>query len=266
MKNAEEAFTEFVALIKALRDPISGCPWDREQTHHSIKDYLIEEAYELLQAIEENDEEELKKELGDVLLQVMLHSQIAADRGAFTITDVLTSITEKMITRHPHVFGDVEVKNSAEVQKNWGQIKSAERKLTGTTILSSVPSAMPALVQAQRLGEKAASIGFDWKHPQGVWEKVEEEKKELLEAFSDAQGKGSKELIHEVGDLLFALCQLSRWHNISAEDALRLSCKRFKERFLEMENALSRPLNKLTEEEMEGAWQEAKAKLSKEGL
>lgn len=275
-KDTAEAFAKFVEIIRALRDPVSGCPWDREQTHQSIRDYLLEEAYEFFEALEAEDDRELCTELGDVLLQVALHAQIASDRKAFNIADVIAAISEKMVRRHPHVFGDKSVLDSKEVVKNWEQIKVEERtqrsqdelrekiKQTSNSTLSSVPQALPALIQAQRLGEKASTAHFDWKNKTDVWSKVCEELTEV-EAELAKQSSGNFHLAameSEVGDLLFALCQFSRHLGFSAEGALRNACLRFKERFVELELSVNRPLDSLSDRQLEDAWQEAKKRVA----
>ena len=243
-------------IIKKLRDPVSGCPWDLEQTHRSIRQYLVEETYETIEAIDAEDDKELCSELGDVLLQVMLHSQIAADRDAFQIEDVIEKISEKMVRRHPHVFGDAKVNSSQDVKKNWEEIKRTEQADTSFSgLLKSVPKALPGLIRAKRLGGKAQKAGFDWEDEAGVWAKIEEERKELVEA------KNKKEFEHELGDLLFALSQLARWRGVSAEDCLRSACQRFTDRFEETEKIIGSFEGKSIDE-MEAAWQKAKEKLS----
>ncbi len=276
MTSTQAKFQKFVDTIRSLRDPKMGCPWDLEQDHNSLRPYLIEEAYEVLEAIDLKDDDELKKELGDVLLQVVLHAQVAADRKTFTIDDVLDGITEKMIRRHPHVFGTVKVENSGEVVRNWEAIKHQERQIDGekVSMLAGVPEALPALLRAQRLGEKAAKVSFDWKSIKGVVDKVLEELGELQDELKSdsAVGTATKPLTakqrqtaieHELGDLLFSLCQLARWLGLSAEDALRGCSKRFIERFNEMETAIGRPLSELSEDELEAEWQKAKRRLKK---
>ena len=272
---AAEKFARFVEVIEALRDPETGCPWDIEQTHESIRCHLVEECYEVLEAIAEGSDTELCLELGDLLLQVALHSQIAKDRKAFDISQVVEGITEKMIRRHPHVFGDLQVENSGEVLRNWETIKQSEGKnKSGTprSVIAGVPQAMPALYRAQRLGQKAAKVSFDWQKLAGVWEKVLEEKKELeneinlldpLEKPGDEKPdqipeSNRKALEHELGDLLFSICQLARWLGISAEDSLQAASKRFTRRFQQMETDETSPLQSLSPEELEKAWQKAK--------
>ena len=267
-----EVFERFVEVVRRLRDPNGGCPWDLEQDHASLRPYLIEESYEVIDAIDQGDDSELTKELGDVLLQVVLHAQVARDRGAFSIEDVVTSVSEKMVRRHPHVFGDVQVSDSGEVVRNWERIKSEERGKDGdaaqaSSTLKGIPKALPALIRAQRLGEKAAKVSFDWRNAKDVRDKLTEEIGELdaelaasgafsePEKVTDAQ---RERIAEEMGDVLFSLCQLSRWLGFHAEDSLRGCADRFLARFEEMERTLGKPLEGLTDEEMEEAWQKAK--------
>lgn len=267
-----EAFERFVEVVRRLRDPNGGCPWDLEQDHRSLRPYLIEESYEVLDAIDAGDDSEIAKELGDVLLQVVLHAQIATDRSAFGIETVITSVCEKMIRRHPHVFGSVKVNDADEVVRNWERIKSEERgtpdaPAEASATLQGIPKALPALIRAQRLGEKAAKVSFDWQNASDVREKLTEELGELDAELTASNALTSPEkmteaqktrVTEEMGDVLFSLCQLARWLGFHAEDALRGCSDRFVARFEEMERALGRPLAGLTEDEMEEAWEQAK--------
>src|SRR5262245_61846066 len=202
-----EAFEELVRIMHRLRSP-GGCPWDGEQTHDSIKPYLIEEAYEVIEAIEARDDRELRGELGDLLLQILFHSEMAAEQGRFTIADVIDAISEKMIRRHPHVFADTQVSGADEVVRNWSRIKAAERQAAADpSALAGVPRALPALLRAQRLGEKAGHAGFDWADTTGVLAKLREELDELSAAV-DAGNRADAEA--ELGDLLFAATSLAR--------------------------------------------------------
>lgn len=265
--NSAALFQRLVEVIKALRTPVTGCPWDLEQTHDSIRPYLVEETYEVLDALESKDDNEFSAELGDLLLQVVLHAQIAADRKAFDIDTVVQKITEKMIRRHPHVFGTTKVEGAEEVLRNWETIKLKEKegvdtKRGGSALLSGVPRAMPALLRAQRLGEKASKVGFDWDSVEGVWAKVREELDEIQQELPQGDSPQNEEersrLGSEIGDVLFALCQLSRWLNLSAEDCLKGSSDRFVSRFAEMEKIAPRPLSELKIDELETLWQSAK--------
>lgn len=233
--DAAAAFAEFVAVIKALRTPGTGCPWDLEQDHRTLRPYLIEEAYEVLDAIDRTDDPALQEELGDLLLQVVLHAQVAADRGAFAIAEVVRGITQKMVRRHPHVFGSEQVSGSAEVLRNWEQIKAAERQAAGkteTSAVARVPEGLPALLRAQRLGAKAAKEGIAFESADSVdeirqWlaslEKVlETEKEKLPEERREPVAEG-------LGEILFGLCQMARQFGIDAEESLRACNRRFVE-------------------------------------
>jgi tetrapyrrole methylase family protein / MazG family protein len=250
-------FDEFVDLIAVLRGP-GGCPWDREQTHASIAKNLVEEAYEAVHAIETNDVAEIREELGDVLLQVILQSQIAADAGEFTIDDVVASIHSKIVRRHPHVFGDVAAADAAAVTRTWDEIKSVERAEKRQGLLDTVPHALPALMLAQTISRKAVSAGFEWDSLEGVWAKVHEEIDELK-----AEEPGSPEAADEIGDLLFTIVNLARKQGIDAETALRGTCDKFRGRWSAMEKAAAEGGTKLDElglEAQEALWQKAKLK------
>lgn len=257
-------FKRFVEIVARLRDPQGGCPWDLEQTHESLRPYLLEEAYEVLEAIESLDDAELCSELGDLLLQVVLHAQLAADRGAFTIADVVKAVADKMVRRHPHVFSEIEVSGTKEVLKNWEQIKLAERSAKSPdsarpSLLAGVPKALPALLRAQRLGEKAAKVRFDWDDLSGVLAKVDEELRELQAELDVHSGNPTERFEEELGDLLFALCQLSRWCGVSAEDALHKSSSKFASRFRKMEELAPDALSNLDSEELERLWVRSKS-------
>ncbi len=272
-------FDAFVATIEALRAP-DGCPWDREQTHHSIAHNMIEEAYEAVDAIEAGSIEHVREELGDVLLQVVLHCQIAADEGEFTIDDVCRDINEKMIRRHPHVFGEAAAANANEVLGLWDQVKLAEGKAEGQEagdvpagLLDGVPKNFPALMQAQKVSRKAAAAGFEWDDVEGVWEKVAEEISELKAAYAAApktsDGKVLKEadptaaeaVELEVGDVLFAMVNVARKMGVNAENALRATCMKFRTRWSFMEGAawgMGKRVEDLSMEELEQLWAAAK--------
>lgn len=257
-------FDVFVEIMRILRAP-GGCPWDIKQTHHSIAKNMIEEAYEAVDAIESNDIEHLKEELGDVLEQVVLHAQIASDNGEFDITDVIQGISQKMIRRHPHVFGDIEDKpeNPDEVLNLWDQVKLEEQKSKHTEdkrtgLLDSVPNHFPALMQAQKISRKAVSAGFEWNSMDDVWDKVAEE----IQEFKDApQGSLDQEL--EFGDVLFTLVNVARKSGIDAEAALKKTNQKFKRRWSIMEEAAwesGREIQDLSIDEQEQLWQLAKKK------
>lgn len=250
-----ESFQETVAH---LRSP-EGCPWDQEQTHSSLRPNLLEEAYEVLTALDSNDFNAMKEEFGDLLLQIVLHAQIASEEGEFTLSDVIRGINQKVIRRHPHVFGDWKVGDSAEVKKNWEKLKSEERRENGTTetkgILAGVPEALPALCQAQEIQDRAARVGFDWADVSPVIQKVEEE----LEEVKRSRTKSERE--NELGDLLFAVVNLARWNKVDAESALRAMNLRFKKRFRHIEKRsleMGKEISSLTLQEMDIFWNEAK--------
>lgn len=251
---SEVKFNEFIAIVKRLR---KECPWDREQTNDSIKANTLEEAYEVVHAIDEGNYSELKKELGDLLLHVVFHTIMAEEKKEFTIDDVIDSITEKLIRRHPHVFGETEVSGSSEVKKNWETIKLAEGR---TSLLEGIPSDLPALLKAHRIQEKASKVGFDWSHKDEVWKKVTEEISELHEA----EEKGNKEKTEEeFGDLLFALANYSRFIHVNPEDALRKSTAKFMRRFRYIEDQLRKkdiPLPEAGLKLMDELWEESKKK------
>lgn len=256
--SAAESFAELVKIMERLRAP-GGCPWDREQTHLSIKPYVLEEAFEVAEAIEDNDIEELKIELGDLLLQIVFHAEMGREAGTFTIDDVVQGIISKMVRRHPHVFADTQVKDSEEVLQNWARIKSEERKhKQDNSVVSGVPRAMPALLRAHRIGEKASRVGFDWKHAADVLDKVQEEVDELRGAVAAGQ---KTEIEAELGDVLFALTSFGRHLDLQSEDALQRASDRFIERFHHIEKRLTesgRDIHATSLDEMEALWQEAK--------
>jgi tetrapyrrole methylase family protein/MazG family protein len=256
-----ELFAELVEIMARLRGE-GGCPWDREQTHESIKPYLIEETYEVLEAIDEQDPAKLREELGDLVLQVVFHAQMAEEAEAFSIADVLASINDKLRRRHPHVFGDVKAETAQEVLFNWEQIKQAERRREKgeASLLDGVPRELPALLRAHRLQEKASRVGFDWAEAQEVLRKVEEELAELRAAM---QAQGTDRMEAEMGDLLFALVNLSRFIAVNPEEALRKTIARFIARFRFIEEELvrrGRSLKQASLQEMDALWADAKAR------
>ncbi|WP_457621687.1 nucleoside triphosphate pyrophosphohydrolase [Persephonella sp.] len=248
------SFQEVVDIVKKLR---KECPWDREQTNQSIKNNLIEEAYELFEAIESDDDEAMIEELGDLLLQVVFHSQIKKDEGSFDINDVLENLKEKLIRRHPHVFGNVKYSQleGEDHLKKWEAIKEKEKDRE--SILDGIPKRMPALMRAVKVQKKMAKVGFDWENPEDVWEKVVEELYELKNA------KTYKEKKHEIGDLLIAITNLARAYGIDPEEALHHSIDRTVNRFQYIEKKAKEENIKLEEmnlDDMEQLWQEAKSK------
>jgi len=260
-KTPHPAFARLVEIMATLRSP-NGCPWDREQTTDSLTPYLIEETYEVLEALETKDWPAFKEELGDLLLQIVFHAQLMAEAGIFTIDDVAQAIADKLVRRHPHVFGDVKVKDAGEVVQNWVKIKAAEKAgKTDRSILAGVPHGAPALIQAQRLGEKAARVGFDWTAAAEVFKKVEEETQELTATLSTQDVEQQE---HELGDLLFALTNLARHLNLDAETALRKAGKRFNDRFRYLEARLTQhgeDIHHTSPLRLEELWQEAKRAL-----
>jgi MazG family protein len=254
-----ERFADFVALVWRLR---RDCPWDREQTHDSVKHLTIEEAHELVAAIDERDPDATKNELGDLLLHVLFHSHIAETEGTFTFRDVIEVVFEKLVRRHPHVFGDVAVSGTGEVLQNWEQIKRAEKDAQGrqSSTLGGVPEALPALLRAQRVQEKAAGVGFDFPEASGAWVKVEEELRELSELAQ--QNVSTDALEDELGDVLFALVNYGRFLGLTPENALRRTISKFIRRFRFVEDTLEATGRELIEaslEEMDALWDEAKA-------
>lgn len=259
-ESAHELFGKLVRIMARLRGE-DGCPWDRQQTHETIKPYFVEETYEVLEAINEGDAGKLCEELGDVMLQVVFHARMAEEAGLFGIGDVLKAITEKLVRRHPHVFGDVQADTAQEVLFNWEQIKKTEREqATGkASALDGVPRELPALLRAHRLQEKASRVGFDWKEAREVVKKVEEEFAEFHAAMESEQ---PDRMEAELGDLLFSLVNLGRFIAVNPEEALRKTIARFIARFQYIEEELAhrgKTPGQVTLEEMDALWAEAKA-------
>jgi MazG family protein len=295
-----ERFERAVAIMATLRAP-GGCPWDREQTFDTIKPYTLEETYEVLEAIDNRDWDELTGELGDLLLQILFYSEMAQEQGTFSIDDVLDRLSTKLIDRHPHVFGDVEAATASEVVRNWEAIKAEEKKKrlaagggksvkdpsNANSVLAGVSSAMPALLEAHKLSSKAAHVGFDWPNIEGLFDKLREETEELreeLEEFPEpgpspnlrgVAGSGQQQisdelrgrLEEEVGDLFFVLVNIARYLSLDPESALKKTNRKFKRRFQWMENQLresGRALEQANIDELEDLWQQAK-QLEKSG-
>lgn len=254
-------FSALVEIVKALRGP-TGCPWDKEQTHRTLTRYAIEEAHELAEAIDAGDRREMIEELGDLLLQVVLHAEIARQAGEFDIADVIESISDKMVRRHPHVFGDVEAKTSEQVLKNWAEIKAEEKAKLGKAVDSEsfgLPPDLPALMMSQKIGEKTRKVGFDFPNLQSAFTKVKEE---VAEFEAAAVAKDVGEMEHELGDILFAAAQVARFFNADAEQTLRKSNRRFEKRYFEMQKRAPSDFASLPAEEKERLWQAAKKALS----
>lgn len=252
---------ELIKIMEKLRSG-RGCPWDREQTRASLKPYIIEEAYELFEAIEENDPEKIKEELGDLLFQIVFQCQIAKERAEFDMSGVIESIGRKMTARHPHVFGNAECRTPEEVVQQWEMLKKQEGKLR-ESILEGVPKAMSSLLRAHRLQKRAAQVGFDWKKVEDVLAKVDEEMNELKAALKSGN---RKEMEDELGDIIFMLVNLSRFMKVNPEDAHRKTISKFIRRFryIEMKAAEhDRKLSDMTLEEMDKLWDEAKEKEGK---
>jgi MazG family protein len=251
-----ERFERLVGIMARLRAP-GGCPWDREQNFDTIKPYLLEETYEVFDAIDQRDWPGLAEELGDLILQSVFFAQMAAEEGKFRIDDSLDAISEKLIRRHPHVFADGDAKTSGDVLRRWDEIKAEEKKDKGKPPqgrLDSVPRALPALVEAQQISSKAAAVGFDWENPGQVLEKLDEELRELAEARETGT---PAELEGELGDLLFVLVNLARKLRVDPEQALRKTNAKFRKRFAYVEEHAAMP--GATLEQMEALWQQAKA-------
>jgi MazG family protein len=262
---ALQAFARLVDVMARLRGP-GGCPWDREQTPETLRPYVLEEAYEVVEAIEHGDASALRDELGDLLLQVVFQAQLAAESGRFTVADVAQAIVDKLVRRHPHVFGDTPVDGADDVVRNWKRIKAEERRAAGDDVLfGGVPVALPALARAQQLGERAAHHGLDWDDARGALTKVREELDELAAALDagDRDGAG-----RELGDLLLAATSVARHLRVPAEMALRGATGRFVERARRVDaaaRAAGRALDQLAPEEIERLWQAAKAAPSDAG-
>ena len=249
-------FQKLVDIMTLLRSNY-GCPWDKVQTSESIKPYLIEETYEVIEAIDEKDPVKMKEELGDLLLQVVFHAQIAKDRGEFDINDVIDKISDKMVSRHPHVFGDAKFETPEEVTKQWQDRKREEGKLKDSA-LEGVPKELPSLLRAHRLQSRAAKVGLDWAKVEDVFGKLDEELEEFKEAL---EKKDKKEIEDELGDIFFVLVNISRFVGVNAEEALRKTISKFISRFRYIEMTAAdegRQLSDMTLEEMDALWNEAK--------
>ncbi|APX99701.1 nucleoside triphosphate pyrophosphohydrolase [Lacinutrix venerupis] len=250
--NQLKAFDRLLTIMDELREQ---CPWDKKQTMESLRHLTIEETYELGDAILDNDLEEIKKEVGDILLHLVFYAKIGSETNSFDIADVCNSICEKLIHRHPHIYGDVKVKDEAEVKRNWEKLKLKEGK---TSVLEGVPKSLPALVKANRIQDKVSGVGFDWEEPEQVWEKVEEE----LSEFKVEVAKNDRDAMEsEFGDVLFSLVNYARFKNINPENALERTNKKFSKRFQYLESkakSLNKDLKDMTLAEMDVFWDEAK--------
>jgi len=279
---------QFIATVARLRGP-DGCPWDREQTHKSLARFLLEEAYEVMEAIHEGDCEKIKDELGDLLLQIVLNAQVAQDDGKFTIEDVAANINAKMIRRHPHVFADAKVDDACGVVAQWQELKEQEKKEKAEnqnlsdedrSALAGVPKTMPALMQALKISEKAVRQGFEWEKEGDVWAKLHSEIAELEEAVShpeltspqqsategnlEVRGQAKEAMALEFGDMLFCMVNLARWHALDPEECLLMTINKFKKRFEWMEKNAQKPLKTQSPDELNDLWEGAKAALKSE--
>lgn len=248
-----EEFKELVEVIARLRAK-DGCQWDREQTHSTLRPNMIEEAYEAVDAIDDNDLKHLQEELGDVLLQVLLHSQIASEEGAFSIEDVSRELKEKLIHRHPHVFGNVKVNSTEDILNNWDKLK-AEEKTHRKSAMDGISKAQSALMSAQKISKRAVKTGFEWPNEKSLYECIYSE----FEEFKEAEKEGNRDhMEEEYGDILFATVNLARWNKIDAEQALLKANKKFMKRFRKMEELATKPLNDYSFEEYDALWKQSK--------
>ena len=257
-----KAVDRLLEIMASLRDPESGCPWDREQTHATILPYTVEEVYELAEAIQSGDTAALREELGDLLFQIIFYCQMSSESDDFDFADIVKNLNEKMVRRHPHVFSGEQIATAAEQSHSWERIKEEERKAAGNKpehLLDGISSTLPALIHAMKLQKKAATVGFDWDNPDPVLDKIEEELSEIREEINDDMDKDK--LQEEIGDMLFAVVNFSRHYGIDAETALIHANRKFKHRFNYIESRLKeqgRTLDDADLDEMETLWEEAK--------
>jgi MazG family protein len=268
---AGKLFEDLISLQKRLRAP-NGCPWDREQTHETLRPFLAEETYEVLDALDARDTGKFANELGDLLLQIVFHAELASEAGKFDISDVIRAVHSKMVRRHPHVFGKVKAGSSAQVLKNWEQIKAEERaseEVSGAkdtdSVLDGVPHELPALLEGYQLSRRASNVGFDWENAEGILEKIREEVDEIRAALASVPAKGANkdfEVEHEVGDLFFTVVNLARFVSADPERALKSANRKFKQRFQWMERKAHEQGSRLADvsrAEMEELWNMSKA-------
>lgn len=246
-----EAFARLLKIMDELREQ---CPWDRKQTFQSLRNLTIEETYELADAILEEDLPEIKEEIGDVMLHMVFYAKIAEEKKAFDIADALHAVCDKLVNRHPHIYGDVKVEDEEDVKKNWEQLKLKEGK---KSVLSGVPKSLPAMVKAYRMQEKTKQVGFEWENSEQVWEKVEEELQEFKETMTEEMSQAKKE--EEFGDVLFSLINYARFQNIDPETALERINRKFKNRFEYIEAHAPKSLTEMSLAEMDALWNEAKS-------
>lgn len=253
MEKKYKNLEELIDVVAKLRAP-NGCPWDREQTHTSLRPNMLEEAYEAVDAIDENDMAHLREELGDVLLQVLLHSQIASESNEFTLDDVAKELKEKLIHRHPHVFGTAKINNANDVLKTWDKLKS-EEKTERKSAMDGLSRSQAALISAQKISKRAVKTGFEWPNEESLYDCVMSEIEEFKEAEIE---KDKNHMEEEMGDILFAIVNLARWNKIDAEQALLKANKKFEKRFRKMEDLATKPLNDYSFEEFDNLWKQAK--------
>jgi MazG family protein len=253
-----ENLSKLIETVRILRSP-QGCEWDRAQTHKSLKPNMLEEAYEAVDAIDSNDMANLREELGDVLLQVLLHAQIADDNGEFNLDDVAKELNEKLIHRHPHVFGDVKVQSTEDIVNNWDLLKKEEKK-DRKSAMDGISKSQSALMSAQKISKRAVKTGFEWTDEQSLYECIFSEFEEFKEAVNE---KDTNHMEDEMGDIFFAVVNLARWHKIDAEQALLRANKKFMTRFRKMEELATKPLKDYTFEEFDTLWQSAKKEINK---
>lgn len=250
MQDKLDAFKRLLIIMDELREQ---CPWDRKQTMQSLRNLTIEETYELADAILDMDMQEIKEEIGDVMLHMVFYSKIASETGDFDITDSLNAVCEKLINRHPHIYGDVQVEDEEEVKRNWEQIKLKEGK---KSVLSGVPKSLPAMVKAYRMQDKTAQVGFEWENAGQVWEKVEEE----IQEFKEVVDVDPEKMEDEFGDIMFSLINYARFKGIDPETALEKVNRKFKKRFEYIEAQATKPLTDMSLDQMDKLWNEAKSK------
>lgn len=256
MEKKYKNLEELIDVVAKLRAP-DGCPWDREQTHTSLRPNMLEEAYEAVDAIDEKDMAHLREELGDVLLQVLLHSQIASESNEFTLDDVAKELKEKLIHRHPHVFGTAKINNADDVLKTWDKLKS-EEKTERKSAMDGLSRSQAALISAQKISKRAVKTGFEWPNEESLYDCVMSEIEEFKEAEIE---KDKNHMEEEMGDILFAIVNLARWNKIDAEQALLKANKKFEKRFRKMEDLATKPLNDYSFEEFDNLWKQAKKSL-----
>lgn len=250
MQDKLDAFKRLLIIMDELREQ---CPWDRKQTMESLRNLTIEETYELADAILDNNMQEIKEEIGDVILHMLFYSKIASETGDFDITDSLNAVCEKLINRHPHIYGDVHVEDEEEVKRNWEQLKLKEGK---KSVLSGVPKSLPAMVKAYRMQDKTAQVGFEWENAEQVWKKVEEE----IQEFKEVVDIDPEKMEDEFGDIMFSLINYARFKGIDPETALEKVNRKFKNRFEYIEAQATKPLSDMSLDEMDKLWNEAKSK------